>query len=267
MAMEWKRETDVIAQRFGMDEIPGTFTKELLAKDNEFVVLERGNEIYREVGPGRFSVSSIGTFTSLLFLDKSEKLVEKALKNVWLDEGARVIVKFSMKFRISHPDRFSKNLMRERRVFITDDVWNEILSDLIYDGMIPRLKRESLQQLRRDDFRRSVTSVLEKSIGNMFSKWGIVLISLSVDFELPRRTESESKVEDFRPQETESYRKTAEYRDAGRLRSELEELKKSKKIAEKKFYSKDLPEEAFKVIIEDFNRKISEIESKLKEST
>ena len=48
------------------------------------------------------------------------------------------------------------------------------------------------------------------------------------------------------------------------LEKQLEELKEAKVITERKFYKKELSEEAFQRMMEDFEKKIIEIETKLK---
>ncbi len=48
------------------------------------------------------------------------------------------------------------------------------------------------------------------------------------------------------------------------LREELENMKKAKEITERKFYKKELSEESFQRMMEEFERKIIEIEAKLR---
>jgi len=287
MVMEWKREGNVIAQRFKAEEVPGFLTKEFEAKDNEFVVVERGGEIYRERGPGRFSMGAMaGDFTSMLLIDKSEKVIEKDLKNVWLEEGNKIEIGFVIRFKVFHSDRFSKNLMGENRTFLVEDAWNHILSEIIYERILPGIKRRSSRDIIREDFRESVKSRFESVMKMKFSEWGLMLSSFSVDFrvtgshapseepgpaeeaELPKDIHKPPVIEtEYKPGLEKTHEKPAQPADREQLEELLENLKKSRKVAEKKFYAKELPEEAFRVMVGDFDRKIGEIEKRLRSST
>lgn len=195
MAMEWEREKNVIAERFKKDEIPGFLTKEFLAKDNEFVVVERGREIYRERGPGKFAISGfLGHLTDLLLIDKSEKKIENEVKNVWLADGKKIDIKLVIRFRVFNSDHFSKNFMGERNKLSLQDVWDETLSRVIYKKSLPELQKKSASEFLKEDFREKVMEDMESEMKKAFEKWGIILSSLSVDFKVPEGTE-EGKTE------------------------------------------------------------------------
>jgi len=208
MAMEWERGENTIAERFKKEQIPGFLTKEFLAKGNEFVVVEKGGEIYRERGPGKFAISGfVGDLTNILLVDKSEKTLENEIKNVWLADEKKIDIKVVIKFRIFHSDHFSKNLMGERKKFSLQDVWNEILSKVIYKKTLPELEKNSASEFLREDFREKVRGDMESYIKNSFEKWGLILSSLSVDFKIPEGVEAEKteaeKGEEFREDKTE----------------------------------------------------------------
>ncbi|MEE9322987.1 MAG: SPFH domain-containing protein [Candidatus Aenigmarchaeota archaeon] len=192
MAMEWEREANTIAERFKKEEIPGFLTKEFLAKDNEFVVVERGKEIYRERGPGKFAISSFaGDLTNIILVDKSEKTLENEIKNVWLADEKKIDIKLVIKFRIFHSDRFSKNLMGEKKRLSLQDVWDETISDVIYKRSLPELEKNPAKEFLREDFREKARGDMESDMKNSFEKWGLILTSLSVDFKIPEGIEAE----------------------------------------------------------------------------
>lgn len=324
MTMEWRREANVIAERFRKNEIPGFLAKEFLAKDNEFVVVERGGEIYRERGPGKFAISGfVGDLTDLLLVDKSEKTFESEVKNVWLADENKIDIKFVIKFRIFHSDHFSRNLMGERKKFSLQDVWDETLSKIIYKSSLPELQKKSANEFLKEDSREDVREDIESEMKRAFKEWGLILSSLSIDFKVPEGIEAEKTEaggrEELRKEKTgvEEPREVEEYGTSGitkeeelselgkkqaqkdteealeamelkdikdkgkmleemerkdleetggkdRLKEKLEELKRAKEITEKKFYKKELSEEAFQRMMEDFEKKIIEIETKLK---
>lgn len=206
MAMEWKRGENVIAEKFKKEGIPGFFAKEFLAKDNEFVVVERGGEIYRERGPGKFAISGfVGDLTDVLLVDKSEKTIENEVKNVWLAGGGKMDIGFVIKFRIFHSDNFSKNLMGERNRFSIQDVWDEILSQVIYKRNLPELQKNKASEFLKEDFREKAKEDIESEMKKAFKEWGLILSSLSVDFRVPEgvgpgkegHREEESEGKDF----------------------------------------------------------------------
>ncbi len=337
MTMEWQREANVIAERFKKNEIPGFLAKEFLAKDNEFVVVERGGEIYRERGPGKFAISGfVSDLTDLLLVDKSEKTFESEVKNVWLADENKIDIKFVIKFRIFHSDHFSKNLMGERKKFSLQDVWDETLSKILYKSSLPELQKKSANEFLKEDFREDVREDIESEMKRAFKEWGLILSSLSIDFKVPEGIEAEkteaeggeelqeegteveeptdvgkygtsgitreeelSELEKERVEkevemelgkkqaqkDTEEALEAMELKDIkdkekmleemerkdleetggkDRLKEKLEELKRAKEITEKKFYKKELSEEAFQRMMEDFEKKIIEIETKLK---
>ncbi len=192
MTMEWEREESVIAERFKKEEIPGFLTKEFLAKDDEFVVVEKGREIYRERGPGSFTISSFaGDLTDILLVDKSEKNLESEIKNVWLSDEKKMDLKFAIKFRIFHSDHFSKNLMGERKKFFFSDLRDEIVSKVMCRSIIPELQKKPASEFLKEDFRKEVKENIESEIKKKFKEWGLILSSLSIDFEMPEGMKSE----------------------------------------------------------------------------
>ncbi|UCC92126.1 MAG: hypothetical protein JSV39_02610 [Candidatus Aenigmatarchaeota archaeon] len=202
MAMEWEREGNVIAEKFKKEEIPGFLTKEFLAKDNEFVVVEKGREIYRERGPGKFAISGfVGDLTDVLLVDKSEKTIENEVKNVWLADGKKIDIRFIIKFRIFHSDNFSKNLMGERKKLFIEDVWNEIVSNVVCKKNLPELHKNKASEFLKEDFREKAKEDMESEMKKAFKEWGLILSSLSVDFRIPEDTEPEK--EEHREEETE----------------------------------------------------------------
>ncbi len=349
MVTEWERNEDVIAERFKREEIEGTFKKKFSAKENENLVIEKHGEIYRELGSGEFTVSGLldKDFTNLLIMDKSEKVLNRTLKNVFLSDGKRMDINFEIRFKVFHSDRFSNNLIRNRKRLFMEDVWADILSNLIYKKSMPEIKKHGITDFLKEDFCEERKESLENDLKKMFKDWGLLLTYFSIDFRIPeeekkavetkegvekeeikveekteetekepeeiveegeRRIESASKEGKIAELEEERLEKEVkmelekketqkdmeeavealdlkelkdkkellkkteekglgvekEEKTKEDLENKLEELKKAKEIAEKKFYKKELSEEAFQRMMEDFEKKIIEIETKLK---
>lgn len=295
MAMEWEREEDVIAQRFEKNEIPGFLNKDFTARENEFLVIEKGNEIYRERGPGKFSIGALaGGLTGVLLLDKSEKTIEGEIRNVWLADNMKSDIKLTIKFRIFHSGRFSRNLMGEKKIFSVDDLWNEILSRVLYKRILPEIGKKASKDLQEEEASKSV----ERETKRAFRKWGIVMESLSLKIEFSGKdgyghddskqsggkafdrnvkkydTEMKGEIPGIGkgPEKSgdgpggikEEIESEGEEHEEKKLLLEIEKLKRAKEITESKFYKKELSQEAFERMMEDFEKRIIEIESVLK---
>jgi hypothetical protein len=321
--MAWKRDKNTIAERFMKDELPGFLTKEFDAKGDEFVVLEKNGEIYLERDHGTLSVSSFtGDFTDILMVDKSEKTLENEIKSVFLSDGRSIGMKLTIKFRIFNSDRFSKNLMGQRKRLFLDDVWNEVVSDVMYKKILPKLQKKPAKDFASGDFRERARADIETGVKKKFRGWGLMLISLSTNFSVPDEHE-DAEEEEIKWEEPESAEKHAKpgmtledeaeelekerlerevamelekkqmQKDAedameamelkdiqerkkalrekeakedetDKLAEELESLKRAKEITERKFYKKELSEESFQRMMEDFEKRIIEIETRLR---
>lgn len=339
MVTEWERNEDVIAERFKREEIEGIFKKRFRSKEDENVVIEKHGEIYDELGSGEFSVSGLldKDFTDLLIMDRSEKILKRTLKRVFLNDGKKMDINFEIGFKVFHSDRFSSNLVRNRKRLLMEDVWADILSKLIYKASLPDIKKHNITEFLEEEFCEKKKEQIEKDMKKLFKDWGLVLTKFSVDFRIPEEERAkkleksqaeEAKVMEKEPEEIveEAERRTgtskeetvaelekerlkrdvememekkeaqrdmeeamealdlkelkdkrellkrveerelsAEERKEGEnLEKELENLKKAKEITERKFYKKELSEEAFQRMMEDFEKKIIEIEAKLK---
>lgn len=347
MTTEWERKEDVIAERFKREEIEGIFKKKFRAGEGENLVIEKHGEIYKELGSGEFTVSGLldKDFTDLLIMDKSEKIMERTLKNVCLRDEKRMDMRFELKFKVFHSDRFSSNLVRNRKRLFMEDVWADILSNLIYKKSLPEIKTHGIGEFLKEDFREKIKEGIENDMEKMFKDWGLTLTHFSVDFRIPEG-EKEGSVEEVKPgvvteakaeegekpedvvkeaeakiesvgskeervaelekerldrevkmelekketqkdmeeameaidlkemKDKQELLKRAEESELGikgeseekteDLEKQLEDLKRAKEITEKKFYKKELSEEAFQRMMEDFEKKIIEIETRLK---
>lgn len=324
--MAWKRDKNLIAERFGKDELPGFLTKEFDVKGDEFVVLEKNREIYLEKDHGKLSVSSfMGDFTDVIMVDKSEKTLENEIKNVFLADGRNIGIKLTIKFRIFNSDHFSKNMMGQRKKLFLDDVWNEMVSDVVYKKILPKLQKKPAKDFASEDFREKAKANIEADVKRKFREWGLMLTSLSMSFNVPEEPKEElgeeekvSGEEEFEgvekhakagmtiEDETEELEKErlekevtmelekkqmqkdvedameamelkdiqerkrvlketeAKENERKKLIEEMESLKKAKEITERKFYKKELSEESFQRMMEDFEKRIIEIETKLR---
>jgi hypothetical protein len=343
MATVWERNEDVIAERFKREEIEGVFKKKFRAGENEKLVIEKHGEIYKELGSGEFTVSGLldKDFTYLLIMDRSERVMERTMKNVFLRDERRMDIRFEVKFKVFHSDRFSSNLVRNRKRLFMEDVWADILSNLIYKKSLPEIKKHSAGEFLKEDFREKTMKGIGNDMKKMFRGWGLALTHFSVDFRIPEGGKSgeaekptaEAKEEEGKKEpedivdeaeagvikgeskegriaelekerlgrevemelEKEETQKDAEeameamglkeikdkqeilkkaeekelgIREEGEkaedLEKQLEDLRRAKEIAEKKFYKKELSEEAFQRMMEDIEKKIIGIESRLK---
>lgn len=192
MITEWERKGNVLAERFKKNEIPGFLKKEFRAKEDEFVVFEKNNEIYRERGPGKYSFRA-GDMTGLLLIDKSEKTVDCGTKNVWLADDKRIDINCVIRFRIFHSHHFSRYFMKNRRRFSARDLRNEMLSKIAYKMILPELERKTSKDFTGEDSVEKVKGEIESCVKNFFKNCGIILSSLSIDFKFPDKEDGQDK--------------------------------------------------------------------------
>jgi hypothetical protein len=344
MVTEWERNEDVLAERFKREEIEGIFKKKFRSKEDENIVIEKHGEIYKELGSGEFTVSGLldKDFTDLLIMDKSEKILNRTLKRVFLSDGKKMDINLEIKFKVFHSDKFSSNLVRNRKRLFIEDVWADILSNLIYKKSLPEIKKHDITEFLKEEFCEKTKDRVEKDMKKMFKDWGLVLTKFSIDFRIPEKEKAapekvekpavgETRIEEAKNEpekmveeaerrisaskedtiaELEKERlerdvqmelekkeaqrdaeeamealdlkelkdkrellKKVEEKELGAgekgeegedLEKELENLKKAKDITERKFYKKELSEEAFQRMMEDFEKRIIEIETRLK---
>ncbi|NIO22649.1 MAG: hypothetical protein GTN38_01310 [Candidatus Aenigmarchaeota archaeon] len=251
MVSDWERNEDVIAERFKREEIEGIFKKKFRAKENENLVIEKHGEIYRELGSGEFTVSGLldKDFTDVLIMDKSEKTLERTLKNVCMRDEKRMDIDFEIKFKVSHSDRFSVNLVRNRKRLFMEDVWYDILSNLIYKKSLPEIKKHGVRDFLKADFCKETKEGIENDLKKVFREWGLTLKYFSVDFKVPEEERSAEEKEVGKAEESEGIVKEAESKIEKSSREETiaglekERLKKEVRMElEKKETQKDTEE-------------------------
>jgi hypothetical protein len=329
--MAWKRDQNLIAERFRKDELPGFLSKQFEAKGDEFVVLERNGEIYLEKDHGTLSISSfMGSFTDILMIDKSEKTIEHEVKSIFLSDGTNIGIKLALKFRVFNSDHFSKNLLGQRKRLFLADVWDETVSDVLCRRLLSKLQKKPTRDFSSGGFREKTRLGIEADVKKKFKDWGLLLTSLSLIFDMPgasdaepakpeavparpnagnRHTQStlefrkpgatiEDEAEDLEKerlekevtiafekkqmqedvedameamelkdiQEKKRVLNAGDSRDDERksLVKELENLRRAKELTERKFYKKELSEDSFQRMMEEFEGRIIEIETKLK---
>jgi hypothetical protein len=317
MLMGWKRDKNLIAERFGRDELPGFLHKEFEAGEDESVILEKDGEIYMEKGRGKLTISNVlEDFTDIIMVDKSEKSLANEIRNVCTLDGRAVTIGITLKFRVFNSDHFSKNLMCERDKVFLSDVWEQVMSDVVCGRILPKLQKKSAKELAGPGFAEKARSSMEDEIKKKFKTWGLLLTSLYAKFSVPDGTcdadetsetdaaaqpqrkpvlTEDDDVEDLEKerlerevemelqkkqtqkdmadaleamelkeiQEKKKLRDGAANDERQKLIEDLQNLRKAKEITERKFYKKELSEEAFQHMMEDFDKRIIEIETKL----
>ncbi|MCK5023669.1 MAG: hypothetical protein KAS04_05835 [Candidatus Aenigmarchaeota archaeon] len=262
MVMEWERQNDVIAENFKKSEISGSNKKEFHTKSNEFLLFEKNDEIYKERGPGKIPISPIN-FSSITVVDKSEKTLSNTVKNVRFSDNNKTDIKFTIKFRVVHTGKFYKGLMVDRQKLSLEDMWDDILSKIIYKEVLPHLGEKPSFDFAGNEAREKLIEYMRPIFRNFFGRIGIALMDISTDYELENATEPEKDNHEKGEGQTESYsemQKELKKPDTD-LEKKLKELEEAKRIAEHKFYKKELSEEAFQRMMEDFEEKIIEIEA------
>lgn len=313
--MGWKRDKNLIAERFGRDELPGFLHKEFEAGGDESVILEKNGEIYMEKGRGKLVISNVlEDFTDIIMVDKSEKTLANEIKNVCTLDGRAISINLTLKFRVFNSDHFSKNLMCERDKVFLSDVWDQMMSDVVCGRILPKLQKKSAKELAGPEFADKARSSIEDEIKKKFKTWGLMLTSLYAKFTVPdgacetvtetcttpqpKRTglAEDDDVEDLEKervqrevemelQKKQTQKDMADALEAMELKDiqekkkklkegaanderqklieDLQNLRKAKEITERKFYKKELSEAAFQHMMEDFEKRIIEIETKL----
>ena len=247
MVTEWERHEDIIAERFKREEIRGTFKKKFRAKKNEDIIVEKHGEIYEELGSGEFTVSGLldKDFTDLLVLDRSERTLKKTVKNVYLKDEKRMNIHFEIRFRVFHPDRFSRNLVRNRKRLFMEDMWADILSNLLYKKSLPEIKEHKISEYTKKDLCEKMKERVKNDMEALFDKWGLRLTHFSIDFEIPEEEKAEAK-DIKKPEEMveEGERKIEEVsREEALAKLERERLEREVKMElEKEEMQKDMEE-------------------------
>jgi len=276
MESGWRREEGVIAERYKKNEIPSFIKKHSKTNPNEFLVFEKGGEIYLEIGLGDdVSRKIVEGSDEVMLVDKSEKTMQIGPEKIYLPDGMGMGVSLEIKFRVFNSEHFSKNLMGERKRFFMEDVRDEIESDVLSGHVLPRLQKKLSKDFANESLRKKIASAIEKEIKDKFKSWGLLTGSVSVTFSMdsmPAQTENyenEEEAEALKPtinieKEKTPKEKMDEEEETKNLEEELKNLKRAKELTEKKFYRKELSQESFQRLMEDFERRIIEIETKLK---
>ncbi|MCD6591155.1 MAG: hypothetical protein J7K72_04250 [Candidatus Aenigmarchaeota archaeon] len=268
MTMVWERKEGVIAERFEKNEMFGGLRKEFLTKKDEYVITEKHGEILEEFGPSRFSLKSLPErgFTHIVLVDKGEKTIDETVKKIYLAGNRIMDARFIIKFKVKESDIFLNALLKERDVISLDDIWSKTLSDVVFKKLLPRINQLQLEKIIEMNSQKSLKDWIEKAIRHTFEKWGLAVSFFFIEFIIPEhyvKTIEKAKTEAKDDKTAKPEKKPEESEKIKKLKEELDELKKAKEIAEKKFYKKELSKEAFERMLENFEQKIIEIQTKI----
>lgn len=132
MKRYWERNENIIAERFGEDEISGVFRKKIIVGSSEKAFIEKDGSIIDEMGEGYHKIYlgyKGGKNKSIIFLDTKEKVIEKDVEGKTKD-CKRVIVRIRIGIKPEYPTRLTK-LLKEKKFIDTDVVWKIIKSDVV----------------------------------------------------------------------------------------------------------------------------------------
>ncbi|MBN2042486.1 MAG: hypothetical protein JW754_01645 [Candidatus Aenigmarchaeota archaeon] len=302
MFREWKHGEDVLAQRISRKELPGRFRKEIQVADGIAVLIEKDRKIYRILqGGGSYSVNTIDLdFTHALFVDASDKVIKKEIRNIRTREVRKLGMELDIGFRISDPDELQENIMKSRTFLYVDDLWDIIYMELLSSVIAPYVGGAGLSDIYRDSgLKDRVKKGAENKVREILGGFGIEMTSFGMKWNFPKDMPGPSETEgdkvgesreeklaelekkrlekevdmQLEKEETQrdmedavealELRKIKEEMSEEEVKNGIEELKRAKEIAEQKFFKKEIEEDAFKRMAEEYERKIIELESRL----
>jgi|YelNatPaOPRAMG01_1025707.scaffolds.fasta_scaffold82817_2 regulator of protease activity HflC (stomatin/prohibitin superfamily) len=243
MTKVWERDENTLAQRFMKNELGGIFRKHILVRDNESAVIEKEGQIYEKIGSGLHTISSFldREFTEVVFVDNSIKNVKEKASDIWTKDDKKINAVFEMKFRIYDPKKFIKNLLKTKNIFGTEELWDEIYTELLSKVLIPEIRKRSIDELYGNrEFLKSLEASFDIELKKLLNLWGIELISISLLWEFPPEYESFLKERSLVKEkgEIEEIQHKEELKRAMREK-ELESIKKTSDL-EKKVIEKEI---------------------------
>jgi hypothetical protein len=285
---EWKRKEEVVSQIFSRSEFSGAFIKHVNVKEDEAVVVEKEEEVYEVLEPGERTVTSImdSGFNFALFVDISVKSINGEIRRIDAGDGKKFDMKICLSFRVSDPAMYLDTVVDSRKFVYISDIWDELYMDLLIEAILPKTTERGMSDMSRDkDLMKAIEKAMESKARGILSARGIDFVSLSVKWVFPEEPAEHGKKElvelpseggpERKEQEEPERAEEAEVKEtkqktheekkdpAKEMEDKIEELKKAKEIAEKKFFKNELSEEVFRKLAESYEKRIIELEGKL----
>lgn len=204
---EWKREGNVVAQRFDKNQLKGIFSKHVSIGENEKVLVERNYELHEVFGPGRNRVTGFtdSSFTDAIFVDVSVRKIDNEIKKIRTREARQLNLGFEVEYRVSDYDGFCTNCVRSKRTLTDSDIWDMFYMDLLWGAILPNVSRKSLKELKEnEEFRKHAETEIERVMKKLIGKMGLELVSVKVKWRFPEKLPEPPPAEKPRVEEKKS---------------------------------------------------------------
>lgn len=180
---KWGKPEYVISQVITKDEIPGFLHKEISLDNEELALVRRNGAISEELGPGKHAIKD---FTDVVLVDTATRTLKKTVESLLTSDDNTVSSDIEIRFDIYLAEKLARNLMAERRVLTTDDLYSELYNQLISRVLSPVVRETKISDLYGN--RKVVDEIqisFETELKKLLEMWGIELITLSIIWNFP----------------------------------------------------------------------------------
>ncbi len=187
---EWKREANVVAQRFDKSQLKGVFFKHVMIGESEKVLVERNYELHEVLGPGRSKITGFtdSRFTDAIFVDVSVRKINNEIHRISTSEARELNLGFEIEFRVGDYDGFCTNCVMSRRTVTDTDIWDMFYMDLIWGAILPNVSRKTLKELKEgEELRKHAETEIERVMKKLMGKLGLELVSVKVKWIFPEK--------------------------------------------------------------------------------
>jgi hypothetical protein len=209
--------------------------------------------IYKKSLP-EIKTHSVKEFLEKDFCEEKKEWVENDMRKVFKDWGLRLTY-FSLDFKIPEGETWEETEVKKEEKGEPPKKPEEIVEEGEKGVESGKSKEETIAELEKERVKKEVKMELEEKETQKDMEDAMEAMDLK---------ELKDKQEMLKRAEEKGLGVGEEEEKREDLEKQLKELKEAKEITEKKFYKKELGEEAFQRMMEDFEKKIIEIETKLK---
>jgi len=180
---KWGKPENIIAQIVLKDQIPGLLHKEISLENKELALVRKNALIAEELGPGTHQIKD---FTDLVLVDVATKTIRKTVQNLLTMDDNTVSCELEIRFDIYLAEKLARNLMVDRIILSTDDLYSELYNELISKVLSPTIRQKNIKDLYGN--RKVVDEIqisFETELKKLLEMWGIELITLSIIWKFP----------------------------------------------------------------------------------
>ena len=184
MTRKWGKPDNVIAERFGKDQIPGFFKKELILENFEVGVAKKYNTIVDVFKAGRHNVKE--DFTEVALVDTKPKVLNKLIEGLLTADDNEVSCNLEIRFSVFNPENLITNLLSNKTLLTLDDLFGELNISLISRVLEPAVRETDIADLHGNrEVIDEMQVTFEVELKKLLEMWGIQLLNLSLLWEFP----------------------------------------------------------------------------------